>query len=184
MRKNNLLAAAAIAGLIGGTSLAIGQSSNSSGVGSGNAGAGPAAPSSAERSSPNSGPHCRQQRKARLGAAVRDGLQRRWLAEFGTPQPSRGSDRYGWPSRPSKFAGPRRPVRRDGEQRFSGKARLRQSDERTAHENPPNHRATRQRAARGERKLLGFCRYDGAAFGAAGGGPGAHRRDSACLARL
>ena len=56
MRKNNLLAAAAIAGLIGGTSLAIGQSSNSSGVGSGNAGAGPAAPSSAERSSPNSGP--------------------------------------------------------------------------------------------------------------------------------
>lgn len=56
MRKNNLLAAAAIAGLIGGTSLAIGQSSNSSGVGSGNAGAGAAAPSSAERSSPNSGP--------------------------------------------------------------------------------------------------------------------------------
>jgi hypothetical protein len=53
MSKSNLLVAAAIAGLIGGTSLAIGQGSGSSDASSGGAGA--AAPSSAERSSPSRG---------------------------------------------------------------------------------------------------------------------------------
>ena len=58
MRKSNLLVAAAIVGLIGGTSLAIGQGSGSSGATSGgpsSGGAGAAAPSGAERSSPSSG---------------------------------------------------------------------------------------------------------------------------------
>jgi hypothetical protein len=52
MRKSNLLAAAAIVGLIGGTSLAIGQGSSGSGKSGGGAGA--AAPGAAETSSPSS----------------------------------------------------------------------------------------------------------------------------------
>lgn len=53
MRKNNLFMAAAIVGLIGGTSLAIGQSSSSGGKSSGGPGAG--APNAAQPSSPSSG---------------------------------------------------------------------------------------------------------------------------------
>src|SRR5271157_2200973 len=52
MRKSNLLVAVAVAGLIGGTTLAGAQRSNSSGMGNGGAG-GAAAPSGAERSSPS-----------------------------------------------------------------------------------------------------------------------------------
>jgi len=52
MRKSNLLVAVAVAGLIGGTTLAGAQRSNSSGMSNGGAG-GAAAPSGAERSSPS-----------------------------------------------------------------------------------------------------------------------------------